>query len=142
VTAGGRPDPGAALAASTPDENTLLAVDRTRLAHERTLMAWIRTATSMISFGFTIYKFLEAQPGRERRFTIVEKILDARNFAVIMISIGLFGLFFAALENRREMGRLRATYGEQRIPRSNAMRVAVLVAFFGFFALSAVFVGD
>ena len=142
MTAGGRPDPGAALAASTPDENTLLAVDRTRLAHERTLMAWIRTATSMISFGFTIYKFLEAQPGRERRFTIVEKILDARNFAVIMISIGLFGLFFAALENRREMGRLRATYGEQRIPRSNAMRVAVLVAFFGFFALSAVFVGD
>jgi putative membrane protein len=120
---------------------TLLAVDRTRRAHERTLMAWIRTATSMISFGFTIYKFLAAQPGRERRFTIVEKILDARNFAVIMICIGLFGLFFAALENRREMSRLRATYGEQRVPHSNSMRVAVLVALFGFFALGAVFVG-
>ena len=26
---------------------------------QRTLMAWVRTALSMISFGFTIYKFLQ-----------------------------------------------------------------------------------
>jgi uncharacterized membrane protein YidH (DUF202 family) len=26
------------------------------LAYERTLMAWVRTAASMISFGFSIYK--------------------------------------------------------------------------------------
>jgi putative membrane protein len=37
--------------------NNRLALDRTRLAYERTLMAWIRTAASLISFGFTIYKF-------------------------------------------------------------------------------------
>jgi len=37
----------------------ILALDRTRLAAERTLMAWVRTALSMISFGFTIYKFLQ-----------------------------------------------------------------------------------
>jgi len=104
-------------------------------------MAWIRTATSMISFGFTIYKFLEAQPVRERRFSFIERLLDARNFAIIMISVGLFGLFFAALENHRELTLLRATYGEARIPRSNAMRVAILVAVFGFFALGAVFFG-
>ncbi len=44
-----------------------LAEDRTDLATTRTLMAtrplplmaWIRTALSMISFGFTIYKVLE-----------------------------------------------------------------------------------
>lgn len=29
------------------------------LAADRTLMAWIRTALSMLSFGFTIYKFLQ-----------------------------------------------------------------------------------
>jgi putative membrane protein len=28
------------------------------MAADRTLMAWIRTALSMLSFGFTIYKFL------------------------------------------------------------------------------------
>jgi inner membrane protein YidH len=137
----GRPESGAAPVAPAPDESTLLAVDRTRLAHERTLMAWIRTATSMISFGFTIYKFIEAQPGRERRFDFMERLLDARNFALLMISIGLIGLFFAALENHRELSALRATYGPARIPRSNAMRVAILVAVFGFVALGAVFVG-
>ena len=41
------------------DIGTRLAIDRTRLAYERTLMAWIRTAVSMITFGFTIYKFFE-----------------------------------------------------------------------------------
>jgi putative membrane protein len=46
---------------------TRLAVDRTRLAYERTLMAWIRTAISLITFGFTIYKFFQiegAAPGK------------------------------------------------------------------------------
>ena len=29
------------------------------MAADRTLMAWVRTSLSMLSFGFTIYKFLE-----------------------------------------------------------------------------------
>ena len=33
---------------------------RTIMAADRTLMAWIRTSLSMLSFGFTIYKFLQA----------------------------------------------------------------------------------
>jgi putative membrane protein len=32
---------------------------RTVLAADRTLMSWLRTSLSMLSFGFTIYKFLE-----------------------------------------------------------------------------------
>jgi inner membrane protein YidH len=32
---------------------------RTRLALDRTLMAWVRTATAMIGFGFTIVQFFE-----------------------------------------------------------------------------------
>lgn len=39
---------------------------RTIMAADRTLMAWIRTGLSMISFGFTIYKFLEAVPKSQR----------------------------------------------------------------------------
>ncbi len=41
-----------------PDASTKLAADRTQLAYDRTLLAWTRTAISLITFGFTIYKFL------------------------------------------------------------------------------------
>ena len=41
------------------NDATRLALSRTILAHDRTLMAWVRTSTSMISFGFTIYKFFQ-----------------------------------------------------------------------------------
>ena len=37
-----------------------LGAVRTILAADRTLMAWIRTSLSMLSFVFTIYKFLQA----------------------------------------------------------------------------------
>lgn len=40
-----------------------LAVGRTRMALERTLMAAIRTSVSMISFGFTIAKFFQDLKG-------------------------------------------------------------------------------
>ena len=33
---------------------------RTRLAVERTLMAWVRTATALIGFGFTIVQFFDS----------------------------------------------------------------------------------
>jgi uncharacterized membrane protein YidH (DUF202 family) len=62
VTGGAPPAESRSTAAASPpnvSESTLLAVDRTRLAHERTLMAWVRTATSMISFGFTIAKLVQ-----------------------------------------------------------------------------------
>ena len=41
-------------------ERTDLAFKRTVMAADRTLMAWLRTGLSIISFGFTIYKVLEA----------------------------------------------------------------------------------
>ena len=39
------------------------------MAADRTLMAWMRTSLSMLSFGFTIYKFLDtmAQQGQLQR---------------------------------------------------------------------------
>ena len=123
-------------AASPPNvsESTLLAVDRTRLAHERTLMAWVRTATSMISFGFTIAKLV---PNRDNGR---DSILDTHTFASIMIAVALVALTFAAIQHRREMRTLRAQYPD-RVPYSNAMLVASLVAGFGILAFVAVLVG-
>ena len=42
------------------DTRTGLAFKRNIMAAKRTLMAWTRTGLSMIGFGFTIYKFLQA----------------------------------------------------------------------------------
>ena len=53
-------NPTAKTANELAMDRTDLAVERTVMGAGRTLMAWIRTALSMISFGFTIYKFLQA----------------------------------------------------------------------------------
>ena len=122
--------------APNASESTLLAVDRTRLAHERTLMAWVRTATSMISFGFTIAKLVPTgQPGERRG-----GLLDTRTFSTVMIGMALVSLLVATVQNRREMKELRARY-PGRVPRSEAMVVAFLVAGFGLFAFVAVLIG-
>ncbi len=48
------------MAAPVPILPADLGQQRTILAADRTLMAWIRTSLSMLSFGFTIYKFLQS----------------------------------------------------------------------------------
>jgi putative membrane protein len=40
------------------DAPTHFAWLRTRMSIERTLMSWVRTATALIGFGFTIFQFL------------------------------------------------------------------------------------
>ncbi|HXJ88408.1 MAG TPA: DUF202 domain-containing protein [Candidatus Binatia bacterium] len=116
-------------------DNTELAVDRTWLAHERTLMAWVRTAVSMISFGFTIYKFFQFEAGRT--LPAARGVLTPREFALIMISIGLVALLMATTSHRKETRGL-AQHLEGR--RSMAEIVAALVGLFGIAALlSALF---
>src|SRR5215510_11640852 len=85
-----------------------LAVDRTRLAHDRTLMAWLRTATSLISFGFTIYKFFQYL--QEKSQAQESRIFGPREFALVMIGIGLMALVLATLQHRRDVVRLRDIY--------------------------------
>ena len=117
-----------------PDASTKLAVDRTRLAYERTLMSWIRTATSLITFGFSIYKFfqIELAGGASRS----DRLIGPREFALLMICIGLFSLLMATLQHRQNLNVLRAQYRD--IPRSLAKVVAALIAILGLLALIAV----
>lgn len=121
-------------AAPKLDSGTQLAIDRTRLAYERTMMAWIRTAASLISFGFTIYKFFqfELKTPAERP----EHLIGPRGFAVIMIVTGLTGLLLAAIQHRASLQLLRKMYGDQ--PRSVAGIVGWFVALLGVLALIAV----
>ena len=61
-----------------PDSNEL-AIERTIMAAERTLMSWTRTSISLISFGFTIYKFLQYMQ-EQGKAVIVRDPAGPRNF--------------------------------------------------------------
>ncbi len=114
--------------------STQLALERTNLAHERTLMSWIRTATSLITFGFAIYKFFQLElQGRPP----LQGVIGPRQFAVLMISIGLISLMAATIEYRVYRNGLRRRYPGTP-PLSLAGVVAGLVSFLGLLALFAV----
>ena len=119
------------------DVGTKLAVDGTRLAYERTLMAWVRTAASLISFGFTIHKFFQYQVEKGQQ-TLDDRLIGPREFALIMISIGILSLVVSTLQHRHSLAGLRATYGGDVVPYSTATLVAGLFSVLGVLALVAV----
>src|SRR5678815_4129797 len=92
----------AAIASTT---STDLAVDRTRLAHERTLMAWVRTSASLISFGFTIYKFFQYM--RDQGQPVEDRTFGPRQFALFLIAIGLIALVLATIQHRHDLSVMR-----------------------------------
>jgi putative membrane protein len=72
--------------------NTQLSWLRSDLSNLRTLMAWVRTAVSMIGFGFTIYNFykgfLEQLAGAGREDA-------ARNLGVALVAAGTVSMVVA-----------------------------------------------
>jgi len=112
----------------------MLAADRTRLAHDRTLMAWVRTATSLISFGFTIYKFFQYL--QQQNAVLHDHLLGPRQYGLIMISIGIVALVLATIQHRRDMRALRALHPE--VPYSLVTVLAGLISVLGVAALLAV----
>jgi putative membrane protein len=118
------------------DVSTRQTVERTRLAYERTLMAWVRTGTSLISFGFTIYKFFHEFHATQQAAR-ADTLFGAREFGLIMISIGVAATVLATVQHRGTLNRLRAQYPE--IPYSLAFLVALLISLLGVLALLAVF---
>jgi putative membrane protein len=109
-----------------------LALDRTWLAHERTLMAWVRTATSMIGFGFTIYKFFQLEAVHRSSHP---GVITPRRFALIMISIGLITLLLATITHRKETKNIAIELRRRR--GSLAEVTAGLIFVFGILVLFA-----
>lgn len=109
-----------------------LALERTRIAYERTLMAWVRTGASMITFGFTVYKFF----GLEfEKSAAVAPVIGPREFGISLILIGLTTLLTGRLEHRRDLRQLEKLYPS--MPVSGTRIVEVLVAVLGALALIA-----
>ena len=77
-----------------PTSDSHFAWIRTRLSADNTLMGWIRLATTLIGFGFTIVQFFD-------RFGQMENVKPAvaphlpRYLGLALIFSGVFGLLIA-----------------------------------------------
>lgn len=112
------------------DTGTKLSFQRTFISHERTQMAWVRTALSLISFGFTIAKLFEYLQEKEGARG---PLLSPRAIGILMISIGLISLALGGLQHRRAMKELRDQC--PGLPVSVASVTLALIALLGILAL-------
>jgi putative membrane protein len=114
------------------DVSTKLAIERTRAACDRTMMAWIRTGTSLISFGFAIFKFFQLEMHEKQG----NYRIGTREFALIMVIVGMLSLLMGTVEYRRNIQALKKL--DPDIPRSLAGVLAGLIFMIGTLALMLV----
>ncbi len=129
------PQPPSGAAKVPAEIGTDLAFERSRLASERTLMAWIRTSLSMISFGFTIYKFFqylgESTGGMEARH-------GPLNLGRVMVILGVV-LLVPAIVQHWQFLRALSTRAHRKFPRSLALITAGVIQLIGIGALLSLF---
>ena len=94
-------------------------------------MAWIRTSTSLIAFGFTIFKFFEYRQEQHQRTIVSPWVVG-----MIMISVGMMALVLAWIQHRRESAALRSQ--DPDLPYSLAGVMAAMIAILGVVALVVV----
>src|SRR5262249_40538598 len=94
---------GAGVAAIAKDENPppppagQLAWLQTRMALERTLLAWARTGAALIGFGFTIFHFFEAL-NRSPEVAPARIHGSARWFGISLVAVGTLAMIFAMVQ--------------------------------------------
>jgi putative membrane protein len=76
--------------------NVEYARERSFMAAERTLMAWIRTALSMITFGFTIIKSFQYLLPQNAAGQVQPH--GPRNLGILLIGIATFALPVATFQ--------------------------------------------
>lgn len=118
-----------------------LAKERNRAAYDRTLMAWIRTAISLIGFGFAIAKSYEYIQTEEMETTgrFIDQIHAPLWFGMSFIVLGMACILGGVLQYRGVMKRIqsdRFTYTE---PPPLAKFIALILLIIGVFALTAIF---
>jgi putative membrane protein len=89
-----------------PNVNVELAKERNRAAAERTLMAWIRTCLSLISFGFGIDRIVAAIE-RTQAGENINPVRLSRLLGLAFIAVGTYAMMAAAIEHRRELLRIQ-----------------------------------
>ncbi len=90
-------------------DRTNLSVEGTLMGAERTLMAWTRTGLSMIGFGFTIYKVLQALLKEGVQLTL--SIKGPRNLGLFLIGLGAASTLMGVLEYLSQARNLQKKFG-------------------------------
>lgn len=122
--------------AGTDFSPSWIAIENLRLAYERDLITWVQMALSLITFGFSMYKFFQYM--HETNADLPERLLTPRTFGIVMISVGLVVLLLATFQNWQRRKTLLAHYSD--MPFSLASLLAILIATLGAVALIAAFV--
>ena len=109
-----------------------LARQRNRDAAERTLMAWMRTCLSLISFGFGLDKIIAAI---DHSNNISTERLGVNTVSLAFVLTGFFAMSASIVQHNRELNRLqRADYVYAESPRL-AAATATLIAMIGLLAI-------
>jgi len=116
---------------------------RTRLALERTIMSWLRTAVALIGFGFAIVQYLEhLQKFPEARSAYLPEA--PRYLGLALISCGILALLVSIWQY---WWGIRYLWGDPFTPiagvtkegmQTPVIAVAIVLIFIGLFAFFAV----
>jgi putative membrane protein len=116
-----------------------LAKQRNRDAAERTLMAWIRTCLSLISFSFGLDKIVAAI--RSRAGGRMHAEWGVRLIAIAFILTGVVAMVAATRQHGRSLRRLlRDNFTYTQEP-SIATATAMMISFIGAAALGLLLLG-
>ncbi|PPQ36642.1 hypothetical protein CCS01_04575 [Rhodopila globiformis] len=116
---------------------------RTRLALERTMMSWLRTAVSLIGFGFAIVQFFE----HLQQFSGAQPALLPRGPLYLGLALIACGVLALLVSIWQYVWTVRYMWNEMFVPiaglkrdgmKSPVVAVAVLLVCIGLYAFAAV----
>ena len=118
-----------------------LAKELNRAAYDRTLMAWIRTAISLIGFGFAIatsYEYIHMET-LERTGRFLDVIHAPLWFGISFILLGMLCILGGVIQHRKVLRQIQSSKFTSTESKPLAKIVALILLLIGIFALITLF---